>query len=379
MEHQSEAQDVAQDAQCGNLSSGPAKRAIAKLRAMPGDVKAQQVVVYAQQDCGNLIRCALASGCSAEARDVDGNTALCHAARLGKARSLKTLLDGGADGNTTGSFGNTALMEAVMFKQKACARMLLPHSNLGATNKRGHNAFHISVCTGNWDCFSMLVKRVGDLDERTVQGIDPETGETLVGFGRTALYLACEKGQHDMVAVLLHRGALRTAIDAQGCSPAYVAAIKGHLSCLVLLLGLPGDYKMTPAEVSAVAETGHTALHAAAFKGHIKCCGALIAAGASLGAKTKYGCTPLMLAQHEHPANAALLELLSGRGSEHPPGVGCDQCGGVSIDGLMMTCIGCNAARYCSAACAALHWRGHKAECRRLVAAREAQTRVQLV
>jgi len=77
----------------------------------------------------------------------------------------------------------------------------------------------------------------------------------------------------------------------------------------------------------------------------------------------------------EHKAE----ELLSGRGAEHPPGVGCDLCGGVSADGLMMTCIGCNAARYCSAACAALHWRGHKAECKRLVAAREAQTRIRFI
>ena len=151
------------------------------------------------------------------------------------------------------------------------------------------------------------------------------------------------------------------------------------MSCLVLLLGLPGDYKMTPAEVNAATETGRTALHIAAFYGHIKCCGVLIAAGASLEAKDKYGDTPLMDAQNRHPAHAALLELLSGRGAEHPPGVGCDQCGGVSADGMMMTCIDCNAARYCSAACAALHWRGHKAECERLVAAREEQMRVQLV
>ena len=86
-----------------------------------------------------------------------------------------------------------------------------------------------------------------------------------------------------------------------------------------------------------------------------------------------------MLAQSKHPANAALLELLSGPGSEHPPGVGCDQCGGVSADGMMMTCIDCNAARYCSAVCAALHCPGHKAECKRLVAVREEKTRVLLV
>jgi len=379
MEQQSETQNVAQDAQCGNLSSGPAKRAIAKLRAMPAAAKAQRVLAYAEQDCGNLIRCALAADCSAEVRDADGDTALCRAARFGKARGLKALLDGGADANAADSFGNTALMTAVAFKQKASARMLLPHSNLGANNKLGRNALHMSVSTGNWECFSMLVKRVGDLDVRTVQGINPETGEQLRDFGRTALSIACTKGQHDMAAVLLHRGASRTAIDSLERSPAYVAAQAGHLSCLVLLLGLPGDYKMTPAEVNAAVEKGDTALHAAAFKGHIKCCGALISAGASLDAKAKDGYTPLMLAQQKHPANAALLELLSGRGSEHPPGVGCDQCGGVSADGLMMTCIGCNAARYCSAACAALHWRGHEAECERLVAARAAQTRVNIV
>jgi len=220
---------------------------------------------------------------------------------------------------------------------------------------------------------------VGDLDVRSVQGVNNETGEPYRSFGWTALNLACFNGQHDMAAVLLHRGASRTAIDSLGCSSAYRAAQNGHLSCLILLLGLPGDYKMTSAEVNAAADTGSTALHIAAFQGHIKCCGALIAAGASLGAKTNVGYTPLMCAQHAHPANAALLELLSGRGSEHPPGVGCDQCGGVSADGMMMTCIDCNAARYCSAACAALHWRRHKMECRRLVAAREAMTRIRIV
>jgi len=60
--------------------------------------------------------------------------------------------------------------------------------------------------------------------------------------------------------------------------------------------------------------------------------------------------------------------------------VGCDQCGGVSADGMMQTCIGCSAARYCSAACAALHWRaGHEAECERMVSEREEQTQVKIV
>jgi len=379
MEHQSEVQNAAQDAQCGNLSSGPAKRAIAKLRAMPADAKAQRVVAYTMQDCGNLIRCALAAGCSAGARDANGTPAIHWAARLGKARSLKALLDSGADANATDRLGNTALIAAIAYKQTTCARMLLLHSNLGATNKAGRNALHVSVKCGDWDCFSMLVKRAGDLDVRTVQGINPETEEPLGCFGWTALHFACIHGHHDMAHVLLDRGASRTARDSLGHSPAHIAAQVGHLSCLILLLGLPGDHKMTPAEVNATSDTGCTALHVAAYYGHIKCCGALIAAGASLDTKNEDGNTPLMMAQYKHPANAALLELLSGRGAEHPPGVGCDRCGGVSADGMMQTCIGCNAARYCSAACAALHWPGHKAECERLVAEREEHTRFKLI
>ena len=115
------------------------------------------------------------------------------------------------DGNAAGLLGNTALMTAVIAKQnEGVARMLHPHSNLDATNKQGHNALHISVSTGNWECFRMLVKRVGDLDVRMVQGIDPESGDPL-GSGDTALSIACLNGQHDMAAVLLHRGASRTA------------------------------------------------------------------------------------------------------------------------------------------------------------------------
>ena len=45
-------------------------------------------------------------------------------------------------------------------------------------------------------------------------------------------------------------------------------------------------------------------------------------------------------------------------------------CGATA--GKLRRCGGCAAVRYCSEACSCAHWRAHKAECRQLVAERQA-------
>ena len=84
-----------------------------------------------------------------------------------------------------------------------------------------------------------------------------------------------------------------------------------------------------------------------------------------------------MIAQRVQPGNAALLALLSGRGSAQPPGTACDHCGKTAAQAsvrLLRGCDGCHDARYCGAACQAAAWPGHKAACRMAAAAREALT-----
>jgi len=50
----------------------------------------------------------------------------------------------------------------------------------------------------------------------------------------------------------------------------------------------------------------------------------------------------------------------------------CARCGPVTDDDITMKiCQGCQAARYCSPACAELHWKAHKKECRRIKAESE--------
>lgn len=133
--------------------------------------------------------------------------------------------------------------------------------------------------------------------------------------------------------------------------------------------------------MNAANVEGSTALHAAAFYGHVKCCGLLIAAGARRDVITRDGFTPLMMAQYKHPANAALLDVLAGRGPQAMlPGTCCDRCGATSgADGRSVKiCDGCYSARFCGPACAAAAWPAHKTECRRKAAKKKAAMQPQI-
>jgi hypothetical protein len=183
-----------------------------------------------------------------------------------------------------------------------------------------------------------------------------------------------------MAKKLLKRGASRTAKDSKQFTPLHFAAHEGQLACLVLLLGPPGGYKIEPADVNSANVGGWTPLHCAACAGNAQCCGALIGGGALLDARTHNGFTPLMIAQSMHPANAELHALLSGRGPAQAPGMTCDQCGVLEDpDSRLKSCGLCNAARYCGVACQTAAWSVHKKACRKLVAAREENTRVNII
>jgi ankyrin repeat protein len=313
----------------------------------------------------------------AQAKDKCETTPLCCAAQKKSAEALAALLARGANANAQDFLGNTPLMSAIMLKHTRCAELLLPHLDLSLTCKKGRTAFHVCVGAANEECFKLLLPLVADVDVRTVAGVDVTAGAST---DRTALHVACVKGQFHMVKKLLKRGASRTAKDSKQQTPLHFAAQEGQLACLVLLLGPPGGYKIAPADVNAATENGATPLHSAAFSGNAQCCGALIGGGALLDARMNDGATPLMVSQHFHSADAELHALLSGRGPAQAPGMTCDQCGVLEdLDSRLKSCSLCNAARYCGVACQTAAWSVHKKACRKLVAAREEKTRVNLI
>jgi ankyrin repeat protein len=274
-------------------------------------------------------------------------------------------------------------MKAVCFKHTDCTKALIPASDLSITNDQGRTAFHVCILAANEECFDVLLPHVSDVDVRSVPGVEPSNNNEAVQFyNASPLHHACHVGQYRMVKALLKRGADRLARDSLQKTPLFHAVQFGHLSCVVLLVGQPGKFKMTPAEVDMTDVVGFTALHTAAEQGFEKICGVLLEAGARLDAKTPRGYTPRMIAQHFHPSNEALHALLSGGGPALPSGRVCDRCGKTAAQASVSSlkaCSQCHAVRYCGAECSVAAWPGHKAACKARAAEREWATRLNIV
>ena len=126
MERNSEAEDRALDAKCASERSMPTRVAVTKLKAMALDDKARCLVHYAQLDLGNLVRCALAAGISADTRWGETNTpVLSFAAARGSSCALKALLEGGACHGLANKLGWSAAHFAAYSGHAACLRLLL--------------------------------------------------------------------------------------------------------------------------------------------------------------------------------------------------------------------------------------------------------------
>ena len=309
-----------------------------------------------------VISLLLEAGADIDEKDMSGGTPLWAAATQGKVGAVCRLLARGANPNSVDKNARTPLLWAIAKQHPLAVRALLPVSDLGVRDVRGMCAIHLAVLAGTDDVFRLVLPYVTDLEARTLPNKSP--GGEDCAFNCSALHIACAAGRLAMARALLRRGASPMAADNKGATTLHTAANNGYLSCVAALLGKPGAFRLTPAEVDMVTRGGFTALHAASAQGDLRACGLLIQAGASLDAKTDKGMTPLMLAQQKHPDDAAeaLHLLLAGTWPGPLPGTYCEHCSAVP-DSQLMHCSGCQAVSYCCPRCAAADWPDHAAFC----------------
>ena len=344
----------------------------ALLRRTPRAGKVQLLFNCALYNIATLVRLGLADGLSPNTIDT-GQSLLYTAAGRGSIDVLRLLMEAGADPNSLSSSGNTPLLNAIAHGHLACARELIPHTDLRICNASGGNVLHASIMTNQPECFKLLLPHfVDDIDVRTNKSRPP--ADINDSYNLTPLMLACQGGYHAMVKALLAAGASRTAHNNESFSCLHMAAQEGHLACVTLLIGRPENQKISVAEIDARDSMGRTPLFMAALKGRRYCCAALLAAGADPTAATIDGRTALDIAKECHPGNQELIELLECRGGGPVPLL-CAGCG--ASDKRLRACSACGSASFCSAACLAQAWTSgtHKAECQRIQAANEEKAR----
>ena len=152
----------------------------------------------------------------------------------------------------------------------------------------------------------MMASEDGDLDVvRTLlaKGADVNSKDE---DGVTALIMAFEGGHLDIARTLLAKGADVNSKDKRGVTALMMASGGGHLDVVRTLLAKGAD-------VNSKDEDGVTALMMASAQGRLDVALALLAKGADVDAEEAYGVTAIGLAQHRGYTEVSTLLLKARR------------------------------------------------------------------
>jgi ankyrin repeat protein len=240
--------------------------AITILATFAGAVVAAERTLLAAAEAGDHETALelLDAGADANARGLDGSTALMWAAYNGDLELVERLIEANADVDARNEFGTSALREAAVLGSSAIIEALLDAgADPNATNPEGEAALMAVARTGNVEAATLLLDAGADVNAKELWG------------GQSALMWAAAQSQPEMVKLLAARGA---DLDAHG--------VIRQWDRKIIKEPRPKDMN----------KGGFTALLYAAREGCVACARHLIEAGADPDLGDPERVSPLVLA-----------------------------------------------------------------------------------
>jgi ankyrin repeat protein len=214
-------------------------------------------------------------------QDNNGNTPLHVAAARGDTKSLKLLLQYGANIHIKNKKGKTALDEAKENQSLATSALL-----------------EQAIALSPFDILSQEIPDIDRLKELITTGADLSQANR---YGFTALHLAARQNNTEAIQLLINNGADVNAQTLGGFTALHIAVAFNNEPALVALL-------KAGANPNAQTVTGQTPLHLAVALGNANSITHLIYAGADQNIKNKQNRTPLILAQRI--GDATIIKIL---------------------------------------------------------------------
>ncbi|XP_049820265.1 ankyrin repeat and death domain-containing protein 1A-like isoform X2 [Aethina tumida] len=212
-----------------------------------------------------------------DAVDIDGQTALFHAAIGGHKSVVKRLIEVGASPDKRNKESRTALHVACERGHCDVTELLLSHeADMEAKDINGNTPLHVAAQHQQTKIVQILLDANADPDSENLKG-------------STALHIACSLGSRGILESLLQHGAHINNQNKCGNTPLHLASQANEVTIVETLIAKGADLNCLNSRLQSP-------IHIAAEMGHTEICKLLLASGADIEQREQGGRTPLYIA-----------------------------------------------------------------------------------